>query len=55
MSNLTTSTDREALKKALLRAIHEETSANAGSPDFMESYAGIHSERLEAEHNLQYE
>jgi plasmid stability protein len=52
MSNLTISTDRDVLKKARLRAVREGTSVNAVLRNFMESYAGVHGERVDAVHDL---
>ena len=40
MANLTITVDKEALKKARIRAIEEGTSVNALLRDFLNTYAG---------------
>lgn len=48
MANITIAVDREALKRARIRAIEEGTSVNAVLSEFLASYAGLSREREEA-------
>jgi hypothetical protein len=48
MANVTIAVDREALKRARIRAIEEGTSVNAVLSEFLASYAGLSREREEA-------
>lgn len=48
MTNLTITVDEQTLKKARMRALEEDTSVNAVLRKFLESYAGLREERLEA-------
>ncbi|MEX2540627.1 MAG: hypothetical protein WD314_02430 [Trueperaceae bacterium] len=48
MANITIAVDREALKRARIRAIEEGTSVNAILSEFLASYAGLSREREEA-------
>lgn len=48
MANITISVDREALKRARIRAIEDGTSVNAVLSEFLASYAGLSRERDEA-------
>lgn len=48
MANITIAVDREALKRARIRAIEEGTSVNAVLGEFLASYAGLSREREEA-------
>ena len=48
MTNLTITVDEQTLKRARMRALEEGTSVNAVLRDYLESYAGVRRERLEA-------
>ncbi len=48
MTNLTITVDEQTLKRARMRASEEGTSVNAVLRDYLESYAGVRRERLEA-------
>lgn len=48
MTNLTITVDEEALKRARIRALEEETSVNAVLREHLEEYAGVRRERREA-------
>ena len=49
MTNLTITVDEQTLKRARMRASEEgTTSVNAVLRDYLESYAGVRRERLEA-------
>ncbi|MGB3633722.1 MAG: hypothetical protein WA982_06755 [Rubrobacteraceae bacterium] len=48
MANLTITVDEQVLKKARMRALEEDTSVNALLRDYLEDYAGLRQERLEA-------
>jgi plasmid stability protein len=48
VANLTITVDEQTLKKARIRALEEGTSVNAVLRDYLESYAGVRRERLEA-------
>lgn len=48
MTNLTITVDEQTLKKARMRALDEDTSVNAVLREFLEDYAGLREERLEA-------
>lgn len=48
MTNLTITVDGETLKRARIRALEEGTSVNAVLREFLESYAGVRRELLEA-------
>lgn len=48
MTNLTITTDEEILRRARIRALEQGTSVNAVVRDFLESYAGVRSEQMEA-------
>ena len=52
MTNLTITVDGETLKRARIRALEEDTSVNAVLREFLESYAGVKRERLEAGHRI---
>lgn len=48
MTNLTITVDERTLKKARMRALEEDTSVNAVLRAYLEAYAGVRRERLEA-------
>jgi plasmid stability protein len=48
MTNLTITVDEQTLKKARIRALEEGTSVNAVLRDYLETYAGVRREQLEA-------
>jgi hypothetical protein len=48
MTNLTITVDEQTLKRARMRALEEGTSVNAVLRDYLESYAGVRRERMEA-------
>ncbi|MBA2344367.1 MAG: hypothetical protein H0V83_04740 [Rubrobacter sp.] len=48
MANLTITVDAQTLKRARMRALEEDTSVNAVLRDYLEEYAGVRRERLEA-------
>ena len=48
MVNLTITVDERVLKKARMRALEEDTSVNAVLRGYLEDYAGLRRERLEA-------
>lgn len=48
MANITIAVDREALKRARIRALEEGTSVNAVLSEYLSSYAGLEREREEA-------
>lgn len=53
MTNLTITVNEQVLKKARMRALEEDTSVNAVLRAYLEDYAGIRRERLEAGRNIQ--
>jgi plasmid stability protein len=48
MTNLTITVDEQTLKRARIRALEEGTSVNAVLRDYLESYASVRQEQLEA-------
>ncbi len=48
MANLTITVDEETVKRARIRALEEGTSVNALLRDYLEDYAGVRRERIEA-------
>lgn len=48
MTNLTITVDEGTLRRARVRALEEETSVNAVLREYLEVYAGVRRERLEA-------
>lgn len=48
MTNLTITVDEEALKRARIRALEEDTSVNAVLREHLEKYAGVRRDRWEA-------
>ena len=52
MANLTITVDEETVKRARIRALEEGTSVNALLRDYLEDYAGVRRERLEAGRKL---
>jgi plasmid stability protein len=52
MANLTITVDEETVKRARIRALEEGTSVNALLRGYLEDYAGIRRERLEAGQRL---
>lgn len=48
MTNLTITVDAQTLKRARMRALEEDTSVNAVLREYLEEYAGIRQEQLEA-------
>jgi hypothetical protein len=48
MTNLTITVDEQTLKRARMRALEEGTSVNAVLREYLESYAGVQQEQLEA-------
>jgi hypothetical protein len=48
MTNLTITVDADTLKNARMRALQEDTSVNAVLREFLEEYADVRRERLEA-------
>lgn len=48
MANLTITVDEETVKRARIRALEEGTSVNALLRDYLEDYAGVRRERMEA-------
>ena len=48
MTNLTITTDQEVLRRARIRALEQGTSVNAVVREFLESYAGVRAEQIEA-------
>lgn len=53
MANLTITVDEETIKRARIRALEEGTSVNALLRDYLEEYAGVRRERLEAWRKIQ--
>lgn len=53
MTNLTITVNEQVLKKARMRALEEDTSVNAVLRAYLEDYAGIRRERLEAGRKIQ--
>ena len=53
MANLTITVDREPVKRARIRALEQGTSVNALLRDYLEDYAGVRRERLEAWRKIQ--
>ena len=53
MANLTITVDEETVKRARIRALEEGTSVNALLRDYLEDYAGVRRERLEAWRRIQ--
>jgi plasmid stability protein len=52
MANLTITVDEETVKRARIRALEEGTSVNALLRDYLEDYAGVRRERMEAGRKL---
>lgn len=48
MTNLTITVNEQTLKRARIRALEEGTSVNAVLRDYLETYAGVRREQLEA-------
>jgi len=48
MTNLTITVDEQTLKRARMRALEEDTSVNAVLRSYLEEYAGVRREQLEA-------
>ncbi len=48
MTNLTITVDEQTLKRARMRALEEDTSVNAVLRAYLETYAGVREEQLEA-------
>jgi hypothetical protein len=48
IANLTITVDAQTLKRARIRALEEDTSVNALLRDYLEEYAGVRREQLEA-------
>ena len=48
MANLTITVDEETVKRARIRALEEGTSVNALLRGYLEDYAGVRRERMEA-------
>jgi plasmid stability protein len=53
MANLTITVDEETVKRARIRALEEGTSVNAPLRGYLEDYAGIRREKLEAWRKIQ--
>jgi plasmid stability protein len=53
MANLTVTVDEETVKRARIRALEEGTSVNALLRGYLEDYAGIRREKLEAWRKIQ--
>jgi plasmid stability protein len=53
MANLTITVDEETVKRARIRALEEGTSVNALLRGYLEDYAGIRREKLEAWRKIQ--
>lgn len=53
MANLTITVDEETVKRARIRALEEGTSVNALLRGYLEDYAGVRRERLEAWRKIQ--
>jgi plasmid stability protein len=53
MANLTITVDEETVKRARIRALEEGTSVNALLRDYLEEYAGVRRERMEAWRKIQ--
>lgn len=53
MANLTITVDEETVKRARIRALEEGTSVNALLRDYLEDYAGVRRERVEAWRRIQ--
>jgi len=51
-SNLTITVEEEALRKARVRALSQDTSVNALLRDYLEAYAGVRSEHRAAVQDL---
>jgi hypothetical protein len=51
MANLTITVDEETVKRARIRALEEGTSVYALLRDYLEDYAGVRRERMEAWRN----
>ena len=52
MANLTITVDEETVKRARIRALEEGTSVNALLRGYLEDYAGVRRERMEAGRKL---
>ena len=52
MANLTITVDEETVKRARIRALEEGTSVNALLRSYLEDYAGVRRERMEAGRGL---
>ena len=52
MANLTITVDEETVKRARIRALEEGTSVNSLLRDYLEDYAGVRRERMEAGRKL---
>ena len=53
MANLTITVNEETVKRARIRALEEGTSVNALLRDYLEDYAGVRRERMEAWRKIQ--
>jgi len=53
MANLTITVDEETVKRARIRALEEGTSVSALLRDYLEDYAGLRRERMEAWRKIQ--
>ena len=53
MANLTITVDEETVKRARIRALEEGTSVNALVRRYLEDYAGVQREKLEAWRRIQ--
>jgi plasmid stability protein len=53
MANLTITVDEETVKRARIRALEKGTSVNALLRDYLEDYAGVRRERIEAWRKIQ--
>lgn len=53
MANLTITVDEETVKRARIRALEEGTSVYALLRDYLEDYAGVRRERMEAWRKIQ--
>ena len=53
MANLTITVDEETVKRARIRALEEGTSVNALLRGYLEDYAGVRREKLEAWRKIQ--
>jgi hypothetical protein len=52
MTNLRITVDEQTLKRARMRALEEGTSVNPVLRDYLEAYAGVRQEQLEALHRI---